>query len=137
MKLHIAKDLDLDAHKVNLLSEFCAFCADNLPIEGDFNVHVVSNRKLGGIITTASYLVGENCCYVYSKNRALPDVMRSIAHEMTHMMQDQMGLLNHGPIRDAGGFHEDQANARAGELLKRFVSGKKERKVIYESRMRL
>ena len=41
--------------------------------------------------------------------------MRSIAHEMTHMMQDQMGLIV-GPTRDAGGFHEDQANAKAGEI---------------------
>ena len=134
MKLHVAKDLDLDARKINLLSEFCLFCADQLPIEGDFSIHVVSDRKPHGITTTAAYLVGENCCYVYSKNRALPDVMRSIAHEMTHMMQDQIGLIN-GAIRDAGGFHEDQANARAGELLKRFVSGDKSRKVIYESKM--
>jgi len=136
MKLYVEKDLNLDAEKINLLSEFCSFCAEQLPIEGDFKIHVVSNRKNHGIVTTAAYLVGENCCYIYSKDRALPDVMRSIAHEMTHMMQDQMGLIN-GPIKDAGGFHEDQANARAGELLKRFIVANKERKVIYESRMRL
>jgi len=136
MKLYVSKDLDLDAQKINVLSEFCNYCASELPIEGDFKVHVVSDRKTHGIVTTAAYLVGENSCYIYSKNRALPDVMRSIAHEMTHMMQDQMGLIN-GPIRDAGGFHEDQANARAGELLKSFVCGDKKRKVIYESRMRL
>ena len=136
MKLYVSKDLDLNAQKINILSEFCNFCANELPIEGAFSVHVVSNRKPHGIVTTASYLVGENSCYVYSKNRALPDIMRSIAHEMTHMMQDQMGLIN-GAIRDAGGFHEDQANARAGELLKRFVGGDKKRKVIYESHMRM
>ena len=134
MKLYVSKDLDLDANKINILSEFCLFCAKQLPIEGEFSIHAVSDRKPHGIITTAAYLVGENSCYVYSKNRALPDVMRSIAHEMTHMMQDQIGLLG-VPIRDAGGFHEDQANARAGELLKKFVSGNKERKVIYESLM--
>ena len=134
MKLYVEKDLDLDAHKVNLLSEFCLFCANNLPIEGECSVHIISDRKKHGCITTAAYLVGENKCYIYGKNRALPDVMRSVAHEMTHMMQDQLGLIN-GPIRDAGGFHEDQANARAGELLKRFVSVDKERKVIYENKM--
>ena len=70
---------------------------------------------------------------MYGKNRALADIMRSIAHEMTHMMQDQTGLLR-GKIRDAGGFHEDQANARAGELIKRFVKGREDRKAIYESK---
>jgi hypothetical protein len=51
---------------------------------------------------------------------------------MTHMMQDEMGLIT-GKVRDAGGFHEDQANARAGELIKLFAKSKKGRRAIYES----
>ena len=51
---------------------------------------------------------------------------------MTHMMQDEMGLIGNVPIRDAGGFHEDQANAKAGELIKLFAKSKKHRKGIYE-----
>ena len=104
-----------------------------LPIEGDFKIYVVSSRKPYKISTTAVYLVNQNSCYVYGKNRALPDVMRSIAHEMTHMMQDQTGLII-GKIRDAGGFHEDQANARAGELLKLFVAKNDQNKKIYENK---
>ena len=68
---------------------------------------------------------------MYCKKRALADVLRSVAHEMTHMMQDQIGILQ-GNIRDAGGFHEDQANAKAGELIKLFAKSKPERKMIYE-----
>ena len=133
MKLYIDKELDLNKEKSQFLAEFCAYCADMLPIEGDFKVYVVSKREPYSISTTAAYIVNENTCYVYGKNRALPDVMRSIAHEMTHMMQDQTGLLR-GQIRDAGGFHEDQANARAGELIKRFAKSSPERKNIYESK---
>ena len=40
-------------------------------------------------------------------------------------------------IRDAGGFHEDQANAKAGELIKLFAKSSPERKMIYEKRIRL
>jgi hypothetical protein len=47
------------------------------------------------------------------------------------MMQDELGLLEGGNIRDAGGFHEDQANARAGEIIKRFAKSKPYRKMIY------
>jgi hypothetical protein len=133
MKLYLDKRLNLDSNKGMILAEFCLFCADFLPIEGNFNIHVVTDRQANDIETTAAYHVGENTCYVYGKNRALPDVMRSIAHEMTHMMQDQTGLIS-GPIRDAGGFHEDQANSRAGELLKRYVKAKDNRSVVYESR---
>jgi hypothetical protein len=108
------------------------FCADSLPIEGDFSVFLTNSREQHGIATTALYEVGNNCCRVYCKNRALADVLRSVAHEMTHMMQDQMGLIR-GPIRDAGGFHEDQANSKAGELIKLFAKNKPENKMIYES----
>ena len=132
MKLYIDNNLNIDNNKKILIGEFCLFCADKLPIIGDFNIKLVSEREPYGIATTAVYNVGENDCTIYGKNRALPDLLRSIAHEMTHMMQDQTGLIR-GPIRDAGGFHEDQANARAGELLKRFVKGKKGREIIYES----
>ena len=58
-------------------------------------------------------------------------MMRSVAHEMTHMMQDEQGLIT-GPIQDAGGFHEDQANAKAGELIKLFAKSDPRRKAIYE-----
>jgi len=132
LKLYVDKALNLEEQKQKFIGDFCNFCADALPIEGQFKVYVVSEREPYSIGTTAAYIVNENTCYVYGKNRALPDVMRSIAHEMTHMMQDQTGLIN-GPIRDAGGFHEDQANARAGELLKLFAKSKPERKKIYEA----
>ena len=136
MKIYIDKDLNYTPEKIRLMGEFILFCADNLPIRGLFEVHVVNSREPHGISTTALYEVGNNCCKVYGKNRALADVMRSVAHEMTHMMQDQIGIIK-GPIRDAGGFHEDQANARAGELIKRFAKSKEGRRAIYEGRKRL
>ncbi len=131
MKILVDKTLGIEEDKCRLIGQFCVYCADMLPIEGDFKVYVVGSRKQYNISTTAAYMINQNCCYIYGKNRAVPDIMRSIAHEMTHMMQDQMGLIN-GSIRDAGGFHEDQANSKAGELLKRFVQENPERKVIYE-----
>jgi hypothetical protein len=134
MKLYVDKKLNLDNPKINLLSEFCAFCAAQLPINGNFNVYVTSNRESHGISTTAAYEVNNNTCRIYGQNRALVDICRSIAHEMTHMMQDESGLLV-GHIQDAGGFHEDQANARAGELIKRFAKSDISRKNIYESKI--
>ena len=135
MKLFISKNLGFDQNKTRLASEFTLFCAEHLPIEKPFEVHIVTNRKQHGIGTTAVYEVGNNCCKIYGKNRAFVDILRSIAHEMTHMMQDQVGILR-GPIRDAGGFHEDQANSKAGELIKLFAKSSPERKMIYEGKSR-
>ena len=131
MKLFVDKDLEYTPEKLRLTAEFILFCADSLPIEGEFEVHMVNSREPHGITTTALYEVGNNCCKVYCKNRAIADCLRSVAHEMTHMMQDQIGILK-GPIRDAGGFHEDQANSKAGELIKLFAKQKTENKMIYE-----
>ena len=132
-KLKISKGLPIceDKQKVHLMGEFCNFCADFLPITGNYDIQVVDQREPYGITTTAVYYMGENKCIIYGKNRAFVDVLRSIAHEMTHMMQDELGLLEGGNIRDAGGFHEDQANARAGEIIKRFAKSKPYRKMIY------
>ena len=133
MKLLVDKGLDYTPEKLRLAAEFILFCADSLSIEGEFEVHMVNSREPHGIKTTALYETGNNVCKVYCKNRALVDCLRSIAHEMTHMMQDQIGLIK-GPIRDAGGFHEDQANAKAGELIKLFAKSEPGRKAIYENR---
>jgi len=135
MNLYVDEDLNYNPEQMKLAGEFILFCADSLPIEGDFKVHLVNSREPHGISTTALYEVGNNCCKVYCKNRALADVLRSVAHEMTHMMQDQIGILN-GPIRDAGGFHEDQANSKAGELIKLFAKSSPERKMIYENKFK-
>ena len=137
-KLLVSKDLSFsqDKNKIKLMAEFCNFCADYLPIIDDFEIQVIDNRSKHGITTTAAYYIGENKCVIYGKNRAFVDVLRSIAHEMTHMMQDELGLIGERPIRDAGGYHEDQANARAGELIKRFAKSSTDRKQIYESVIR-
>ena len=134
MKLYVDKDLNINTEKINLIGEFCAFCADHLPIKGEFKIYVISDRTKNNISTTAAYEVNNNICRIYGKKRALVDICRSIAHEMTHMMQDETGLL-FGHIQDAGGFHEDQANAKAGELIKRFAKSKEGRRAIYESRI--
>tara|TARA_E500000318_G_C3415846_1_gene155384 strand:- start:66 stop:479 length:414 start_codon:yes stop_codon:yes gene_type:complete len=135
MKLYVDEGLNYNPEQMKLAGEFILFCADSLPIEGNFEVHLVNSRESHNISTTALYEVGKNCCKVYCKNRALADVLRSVAHEMTHMMQDQIGILK-GNIRDAGGFHEDQANAKAGELIKLFAKSKPYRKMIYERKFR-
>ena len=130
-KLLISDQLSLDPNQIRLLGEFVVFCEKSLPIKNGYTIKVVANRDQHNIETTAAYMVGGNECRVYGVNRALVDVLRSIAHEMVHMMQDEQGLIT-GPVQDAGGFHEDQANAKAGELIKLFAKSSPERRGIYE-----
>ena len=131
-KLFVSKNLNIEFPKITVIGDFCNFVSDELEISSPFTIEVVSDRDLAGISTTAAYHIGNNIVKVYGKNRALVDIMRSIAHEMTHMMQDQNKRLV-GDIPDIGGEIEDEANARAGSLIKKFVKNKKNKKNIYES----
>ena len=134
-RLKVCRKLGLTPINIALMHDFVNFCADSLPITGDFIVEIVSERgEENGIRTTAAYFVGQNKVIVFGKNRALVDVLRSVAHEMTHMMQDETGLIT-GPVQDAGGFHEDQANAKAGDLIKLFAKSLPARAMIYESKI--
>ncbi len=56
---------------------------------------------------------------VYKKGRALIDIMRSAAHELVHHQQNQNKKLNQN-VKDIGGPIEDEANAVAGQLIKKF-----------------
>ena len=107
------------------------FCSRFLNIASPFKVFVVSNRENHGIETTAFYQRNAGIIKIYGKNRALVDVCRSIAHELVHLMQDENGHLM-GVIQDAGGEIEDEANAKAGEIIKRFAKSREDRKMIYE-----
>jgi len=135
-KLYISKSLGMDPKRIDLASRFCIFCAEELGIQGPLEVYIVGDRDLYGIRTTAAYEVGRGKMYVYGKNRALVDILRSIAHEMAHMMQDEQGLID-GPIQDAGGFHEDQANAKAGEIIKLYSKHSENGIEIYERMSRV
>ena len=134
-KLYIPGKMKELPEKTYLMGDFINFCAENLPISGDFKVFVVEDREKHDIKTTAAYHRGQNIIKVYSKNRALVDVLRSIAHELTHLRQDEDNMLV-GQIQDAGGQIEDEANAKAGELIKLYAKSSPERKRIYESAIR-
>ena len=56
---------------------------------------------------------------VHAGDRYLIDIMRSVAHELVHHQQNENGKLK-GKISNVGGPIEDEANAVAGELLKKY-----------------
>jgi len=128
----MSKDLNLEPEKVFLIGDFINFCANWLPLRGEFDIYIVDDRDANGISTTAAYHRGNNLVKIYGKNRAVVDVLRSVAHELVHMMQDENNMLV-GQIPDAGGDIEDEANAKAGEIIKRYAKSHPSRKRIYES----
>jgi Zn-dependent peptidase ImmA (M78 family) len=110
----------LDDKKKDKLNEFVKFVKKELGIEKMPEVIVKATRD--GLKTTANYDYRQEhkVVKVYGKNRALVDVMRSIAHELVHHKQFEEGRLNGPKPPDIGGEIEDEANAKAGQFIKMF-----------------
>lgn len=110
----------LSDDKKEKLNKFVKFVKDELKLETIPTISVQNHRE--GLKTTANYdYTKENkIIKVTSKNRALVDVMRSIAHELVHHKQFEQGRLDVRPP-DIGGEIEDEANAKAGQFIKMFA----------------
>ena len=81
--------------------KFIKFINDELNINDPFKVKLVMQRD-DELRTYAYYNPSNGDVKVYCKNRGLADVLRSIAHELIHHHQNQMGKLEE-PTQDIGG----------------------------------
>jgi Zn-dependent peptidase ImmA (M78 family) len=104
--------------KREIVGKFIDFVKDNLGITNYFKVNLTNDKN--GIRTTAVYSHNGNMV-IYIKNRAMVDILRSIAHEMVHHKQNEDGLLTGDPSEGSDGSEiENEANAKAGELIRIF-----------------
>jgi Zn-dependent peptidase ImmA (M78 family) len=107
----------LSDDKKNKVTEFVKYVKNELGLE-KCPVVILQNGR-GVLKTTANYNYSSDkkVIRVNSKNRALVDVLRSIAHEMVHHNQFEEGRLKVKPA-DIGGDIEDEANSKAGQFIK-------------------
>ena len=118
----------LNDDKKDKLNRFVKFVKDQLELDTVPIISIQNHRK--DLKTTANYdyTKDEKIIKVCMKNRALVDVMRSIAHEMVHHKQFEQGRLK-VQLPDIGGEIEDEANAKAGQYIKMFA---KQDSTIYD-----
>jgi hypothetical protein len=107
--------------KKEKLNSFVKFVKEQLELKTVPTISIQNHRN--GLKTTANYdYTKENkIVKVCAKNRALVDVMRSIAHELVHHKQYEEGRLDGPQPPDIGGEIEDEANAKAGQFIKMFA----------------
>ena len=126
---NIIKEETQPINREEMVDHFLSFCQDKLGYSTPAQVELVDDRDQ--LKTLASYNLQDNSVKVYSKNRALADILRSIAHELVHHKQLEDGRIDlNNPPQDIGGEIEDEANAVAGQLVKEFGYGPRN---IYET----
>lgn len=118
--------------KAEILADFINFCKNSIGIQKlpkiqfiKDNIWVKQNRTFG------QYNSESNALSVYIGNRNLADICRTLAHELAHHKQNEMGLINPGS-GETGSPIENQANEVAGVILREYG---KIQSLIYESKV--
>lgn len=98
------------------------FIQQELKLKTKFNI--ITSEDRSRFKTFAYFDPRTNTVAVYTKNRAIADVLRSIFHEIVHAWQHENGRLT-GNEPDIGEFDnpndiENEANAKAGSIVKKF-----------------
>ena len=79
-------------------------------------------RHLPGNQTQSSfgmYKTDENTIYLVAADRNPVDILRTLAHELAHFKQDQLGLLDKDSGH-TGSAAENDANAQAGIIMRNY-----------------
>ena len=97
------------------LKPFVKFCIKNLELKSVPKI-VITKKKLDG--TFGYYDTGAKTLTVSSSDRHIADIMRTLAHELVHLAQDEQRQDIDG---SDGSKHENQANAVAGVLMRKWA----------------
>jgi len=123
------KTSHLTDEKKQLIKEFVKFVAKELKLKtlpqiklSTNNAEVKERRSFG------YFRPGDNNIWVYTKNRNMADMLRTLAHEMVHHKQAEDGRIDM-KSGETGSEIENEANAKAGVILREFG---KTHEMIYE-----
>ena len=118
--------MKLTKKNIQLITKFAKHCIKELGITTKVKIKL-SKHQTG--MPTAGYFDPYNCeVFVAVHNRAIADIMRTLAHELTHCKQKQDGT-NFPHDDDGLQPLEDEANTMSGRLVRYWG---REHREIYE-----
>ena len=125
-KLKIICDKPLNPKSYETIVDFIKFCNSILKIDNmpTMHLHMIKKPEM----TTGMYNRSDNVMHILVGKRLIVDVLRTIAHELTHRRQDETGLLdkhleNVDPMNEMGDIdtiYENEAYTLAGNIVKIF-----------------
>jgi len=117
----------------HVVGMFITYTCNELGIEEPPKVFLNNNESFGSTNRSFGHFnVADNKIVVAAANRNCADILRTIAHELTHYKQKLDGRLdlnNSEQSGTTGSDIENEANARAGVIMRNFGKSHPE---IYE-----
>lgn len=117
--------------KIAIIKDFVEFCENEINIEELPKIKfILDNKWAKHLHSFGRYRNEKRDVTVYMGKRNLADILRTLAHELVHHRQNELGKLdmNSG---DTGSNIENEANVMAGILMRKFG---KTHDIIYESK---
>lgn len=116
--------MKLTKKNIAAIEKFAKHCIKELGLKGKIKI-TLSKKQTG--MPTAGYFNPHDCTvFVAVHNRAMADIMRTLAHELTHCKQKQDGV--EFPDDDEGlQPYENMANQSSGKLVRFY--GRKNRDI--------
>lgn len=116
--------MKLTKNNLELIHRFAHHCAKELGLKGKVTIRLSKHQT--GMPTAGYYNPEDSVVFVAVHNRAIADIMRTLAHELTHCKQQQDGV--DFPHDDEGLQPlEDAANVSSGKLVRFY--GRKHREI--------
>ena len=115
----------------SLYDKYIKFLNRRYPLKHDIKIFFLGEKLKR--MTTGSSNDKKNEIFVLTKNRMTIDVLRTLSHEWAHQYQTQ--ILGRKKDMDIGGKNENEANAIAGILIKKFEkeNSSDEQKMYYDN----
>jgi hypothetical protein len=112
----------LSETKQQSIQHFVEFATKRLKLKETPKITLVGGREFAEVKTSLGGFDPETKeIYVATEGRLTADILRTLAHEMVHRKQDEMGLVRN-PMQDGkdGSPIENQAHAVAGILMREY-----------------
>jgi hypothetical protein len=113
---------NISESKQQSIQHFVEFATKRLKLKENPKISLVAGKEYGNVKSSlGGFDPITKEIYVATENRLTADILRTIAHEMVHRKQDEMGLVRN-PMKDGadGSPIENQAHAVAGILMREY-----------------
>jgi hypothetical protein len=108
----------MDQNKLNTLKDFIAFCKAELNIQTLPKISLIKDKSfVEQFRSFGEYNPQTNTARVVILNRNLADICRSLAHELCHHRQNELGMI-YNEAGETGTDIENDANAMAGIIMR-------------------
>jgi hypothetical protein len=113
---------DLSDTKKQSIQHFVEYATKRLKLAEIPNVTLIGGNEYGNVKSSlGGYSPEDKSIYVSTEGRLTADILRTIAHEMVHRKQDEMGYIKDS-VQDGsdGSPIENQAHSVAGILMREY-----------------